>query len=120
MFDINIVIGKRHNLLKNYLIAALILFSMVPMGCKATYNKSTIAESVQKLIKKEYNLDGRAKLEGETLYLEVNLEGLVSTEQKILADMLKKVQGAALVITRVSLKRREHQVHGACGERADI
>ena len=72
-------------------------------GCKGSYTQSTVADSVQKLLKKEYNLDGRAKLEGETLFLEVNLEGLVSTEQKILTEILQKVQGASLVTTRVSL-----------------
>ena len=72
-------------------------------GCKASYPKASVTESVQKLIKNEYGLEGRAKLEGETLYLEVNLSGLISTEQKVLAEMLKKVQGASLIITRVSL-----------------
>lgn len=88
---------------KYFVIIPLLLFSAAFAGCKASYTKSNVEGSVQELIKKEYGLDGRAKLEGETLYLEVKLEGLVSTEQKVLADILKKVQGAALVITRVSL-----------------
>jgi hypothetical protein len=88
---------------KNLLIAALIAFSAFFTGCKASYPRGSVAGKVQELIKKEYNIEGRAKLSGETLYLEVNLAGLITTEQKVLAEILKKVQGASLVITRVAL-----------------
>jgi hypothetical protein len=72
-------------------------------GCSPSYPKGKITESVSSVIKKEYNLDGKAKLVGETLFLDVNLSGLITTEPKILTSILKKIQGAVLAITRVSL-----------------
>jgi len=88
---------------KHLLLSLVILFGMLSAGCKASYPKNSVAESVEKLIKKEYNINGQAKLTGDTLYLEVNLDGLVSTEQKVLTKILTKVEGASLVITRVAL-----------------
>lgn len=70
---------------------------------KVTYPKNKIAESVEALVKKEYNLDSKAKLIGGTLYLNVKLSGLTTTEQKALGEVFQKVQGAALAITRVAL-----------------
>jgi len=89
---------------KFYFIAVFTLMGILAFsGCKASYPKSSVTESIQDLIKKEYDINGRAKLTGDTLYLDVSLEGLVSPEQKVVTDILKKIQGASLVITRVSL-----------------
>jgi len=81
----------------------LIALSLVLSGCKPSYPKDSVPASIEKLLKKEYKLDGHARLVGETVYLQVDLAGLVSTEQQALTDMLKQVQGASLVITRVAL-----------------
>ena len=88
---------------KYFYISALMLFGIVCAGCKASYPRQNVASSVEQLIKKEYKLNGQARLVGDTLYLEVNMDGLVSPEQKVLTAILTKVQGASLVITRVAL-----------------
>lgn len=77
--------------------------SIVLAGCAPSYPKDSVPVSIEKLLKKEYKLEGHAKIVGETVYLKVDLAGLISPEQKVLTDILKQVQGAALVITRVSL-----------------
>ena len=86
-----------------YIIFALILFCMVFAGCGPSYPKDSVPVSIEKLLKKEYKLNGHAALVGQTVYLEIDLEGLISPEQKVLTEILKKVQGASLIITRVSL-----------------
>ncbi|MFH0948480.1 MAG: hypothetical protein V1833_05735 [Elusimicrobiota bacterium] len=73
-------------------------------GCsKPTYPKDKLSESTQKILKKEYNLDGKIKLVGATLYLEVDLPELISTEKDLPGKILKKLNGAILTIVRISL-----------------
>jgi hypothetical protein len=88
---------------KNFIIAALIAASMAFAGCKPSYPKDNVPASIEKLLRQEYNVEGHAKLVGETVYMQVDLVGLVSTEQEALTAILKKVQGASLVVTRVAL-----------------
>ncbi|MHB9156055.1 MAG: hypothetical protein ACYC5N_10285 [Endomicrobiales bacterium] len=83
------------------LFSGLAVFAMT--GCGPTYPREKIADSVLRIIEKEYKLTGSAKLVGETLYLDVKLPGLVTTEQKVLSEVLEKVQGAVLAVTRVAL-----------------
>lgn len=85
----------------SFLILSISFFSF--SGCSPTYPKQNIAESVEKIVKKEYNLDGDAKLVGETLHLNIKLSGLTTTEPKVLNSILNKVQGAVFAVTRVSL-----------------
>jgi hypothetical protein len=83
-----------------------ILLSLCFLGltaCKPSYPRDSVPQAVQKIIKKEYNLDGKATLSGETLYLEVRLNGLLTTDPKRLGGLMKKVQGAVIAVTRVSL-----------------
>ncbi|MBN1822680.1 MAG: hypothetical protein JW803_00010 [Endomicrobiales bacterium] len=84
-----------------FLCAVFVLAGL--SGCKPSYPRAMVPDAVKKLVKKEYGLDGEAKLVGETLYLKIQLANLITTEQKALTDILKKVQGASLTITRVSL-----------------
>jgi hypothetical protein len=88
---------------KNLIILALISSCIVFPACKSSYSKDNIPASIEKIIKKEYNLEGHAKLAGDTVYLQVQLDGLVSTEEEALAEIYKKVQGASLAVTRVAL-----------------
>ena len=83
-------------------LCAAVLFPFF-QGCGPTYPKENIEEAAQRVIKKEYKVESRAELVGETLYLNINLPGLTTTEPGALAELLRKVQGAVLAITRVSL-----------------
>lgn len=88
---------------RTVLLLTLLTAGLGFSGCGPSYPKDSVTVSIEKLLKKEFKLIGHAKIIGETVYLEVILTGLVSTEQKVLTEILKKVQGAALIITRVSL-----------------
>jgi len=89
----------KHSFCSSILLLSLFAFS----ACAPSYPKEKITESVKSIIKKEYNLDGEAKLVGKTLFLDVKLPGLISTEAKTLTKVLDNVQGAVLAVTRVSL-----------------
>ncbi len=72
-------------------------------GCSPSYPKNQLPMALAKMIKKEYNLDSRVVLRGNTLYLDLYLSGIASTDPRMLNEILKKIQGAMLSITRVSL-----------------
>jgi hypothetical protein len=73
------------------------------IGCSPSFPKGKITDSLRLLLKKEYKIDSDVSLNGKTLYLNVKLKGLTSTDTKDLTDVLKVIQGAMLTITRVSL-----------------
>ncbi|MCX5782475.1 MAG: hypothetical protein NT145_07210 [Elusimicrobia bacterium] len=89
--------------LNGIVIYSFIIFSVFLSGCNPTYPVGNLTESIQKLVKKEYNLESKASLVGNTLYLDIKLEDISSTETKKLSAMLEKLQGAVLSIVRVSL-----------------
>ncbi|MCB4792307.1 MAG: hypothetical protein LHV68_10550 [Elusimicrobia bacterium] len=91
--------------LKDIRIILSFIFALVFMfnGCKPSYPKGQIEESLSKVLKKEYNIDSKVVLKTNTLYLDINLLGLTSTEVKALSDVLKTVQNAMLTITRIAL-----------------
>jgi len=84
----------------------LIFLTVLNTGCKkVSYPKDKIEESTVKILKKEYKLDGRAKLVGNTLYLDIELPELFSVEEteNLPKKVLKKLQGAVLTVVRISL-----------------
>jgi hypothetical protein len=85
------------------LLSVVFLTGSLLAGCTPSYPKAHIADSVQKVVKKEYGLDGKAQLSGDTLYLDVKLSGLTTTNTKDLTEVMQKVQGAVLAVTRVAL-----------------
>lgn len=84
----------------------LLLFCtlLIPLaGCRPTYPREKVAESVLKIIEKEHAITGNAALVGDTLYLDVKIPGMVTAEQKTLPGVISKAQGAVLAVTRVAL-----------------
>ena len=86
-----------------FIVFTFIIFSAVFTGCNPSYPADRLTDSIQALVKKEYNLESKAFLVGNTLYLDIKLEDISSTEAKKLTAMLEKLQGAVLSIVRVSL-----------------
>lgn len=86
-----------------FYFAGVVFGILLLAGCGPTYPRAKVADAVERIIEKEYGLFGRAHLTGTTLYLEVVMPGLTTTEQDQLSKVLEKVQGAALAVARVSL-----------------
>lgn len=72
-------------------------------ACKPTYPKNELPRALETLIKKEYHLEGHAKLIGKTLYLAIELPELAANETEIPKEAMSKLQGAVLSIVRTSL-----------------
>lgn len=70
---------------------------------RPTYPANRVAQSVEELIKKEYGMDGTARVAGQTLYLDIHLAGLATTDTKKLSAVMEHIQGAVLTVTRVAL-----------------
>jgi len=95
---------EQHNIpVKGLLTLLSIGLVLLLNGCGPSYPGDKITDAVKRVVKKEYKLESTAKLSGDTLYLDVQLAGLNSTETKALSGVFKKVQGAVLIITRVCL-----------------
>lgn len=84
-------------------ILPLIASSVFFTGCHISYPETSLIESIEQLVKKEYNLDSEAKFVDGTLYLEIKLDELTTTEPRKINAMLEKLQGAVLSIVRVGL-----------------
>jgi hypothetical protein len=98
--------SKKIAFMKKIVVLGCIIISGLALsmtGCKATYPKEQITSSIEKIIAKDYQLKGKARLTGGTLYLEIELAGMISTEPKSLNALMDKVQDAFLTITRVAL-----------------
>jgi len=86
-----------------FYLSILPIFFFFPSCSKPSYPKEKLQEAAKKILKKEYNLDGSLKLVGRTLYLEIELPELFSTQKDIPKKVFKKLQGAVLTIVRISL-----------------
>lgn len=91
------------NIPKAILLLVFCAFLAALGGCKPTYPREKVTESILKIIEKEYAITGNAVLVGNTLYLDVRIPGMVTSDQKMLPKVLDKAQGAVLTVTRVAL-----------------
>lgn len=82
----------------------LIIFAAGLWACgRPSYPAHRVAQSAQEMLKKEYGLDGVARMVGGTLYLDVRLPGLTTTDTKMLESTIEKIQGAVMTVTRIAL-----------------
>ena len=79
---------------KSFILLFSIHYSLITVfftGCsKPTYPKNKLEISAKKILKKEYNLDCSLKLVGKTLYMEVKLSDMLSTEKNLPEKVIKK------------------------------
>ncbi|MGA2091743.1 MAG: hypothetical protein ABSH12_09840 [Endomicrobiales bacterium] len=85
------------------ILVILLLFIGLSACNRPSYPANRVASAVQEMIKKDYGIDGTAKVVGETLYLDIRLNELTTTDTKKLSTVMEKIQGAVLTITRVAL-----------------
>jgi hypothetical protein len=70
---------------------------------KSLYPKNDIAQSLEKLVKKECNQDSKAYLVGRTLYLDMELDGITSADDKTVLQAMHKMDLAVFAVGRVVL-----------------
>ena len=72
-------------------------------GCAPSYPKAGITKSLERILKDEEHLSGRAHLVGKTLYLDIQLPELAGLKSEVPKEAMKKLEGAVLSVTRASL-----------------
>ncbi len=73
------------------------------VGCKATYQKDTLKESVKLLAMKEYNLDVEVEQVGRTLGVRFKVKNLLTELYSGDDSIYKQMNGLFTVLARVSL-----------------
>ena len=87
-----------------FFIAVAVLCSLFVLNaCGVTYPKETLIESLEALVLKESGVEAKVFLAGQTLYLDLELDDLVSKEQQKVYDATMKMQSGLSSITRVVL-----------------
>jgi hypothetical protein len=70
-------------------------------ACSVTYPKNNIPQSLEKLVKKECNKDSKAYLVGRTLYLDIELGGITSADDKTVLQAIRKMNFDLVVFAAV-------------------
>jgi hypothetical protein len=70
---------------------------------RPTYPKKELPQAVQKLFKKELDVDAVSRLVGKTLYVAFKLDGLISSDFEIPKKVIKQIESAMLSIARIGL-----------------
>ena len=63
--------------LNSLILISLLLFSGCSSETRPTYSKENLAQSIQDICKKEYNLEIKARLVGDTLWVYLSVEELL-------------------------------------------
>jgi hypothetical protein len=81
----------------------LLVFVFFFNACSVTYQKNDIAQSLEKLVKKECNQDSKAYLVGRTLYLDIEFAEITSADDKTISQTVHKIDFAVFAAIRVVL-----------------
>lgn len=87
--------------LKNIICLLIVVFLL--NSCGVTYPKEDIVTDLEKLVKKECSQDSKAFVVGKTLYLDMQLDGLTSQDQKTASQVIHKIVIASTAMIRVVL-----------------
>ncbi|MDR3113341.1 MAG: hypothetical protein LBU09_03100 [Endomicrobium sp.] len=90
-------------ILKKFLFLALPFFIVSCGVWNASYPKDKLNEILAEMVKKDTGIDAVVEKYGRTLYLDMPLKDLTSSEADKVNEAVKKMQSAVLAITRVVL-----------------
>lgn len=80
-------------------LLCIFLFS----SCGVTYPKENLTDLLEEMVKKETGIDSEAVIIGQTLYLDIELEGFVSDDRMERNNSIKNLETAIHLTTRVVL-----------------
>jgi hypothetical protein len=72
-------------------------------ACGVTYPKNELAQSLEKLVKKDCNQDSKAHIVGKTLYLDMELDELMYESDEAVSQAIHKMRLAVFAAERVVL-----------------
>lgn len=88
-------------MLKLFFNCFLIVFLF--SSCAPSYPKETLITDIKKLVKKESGQDCELSKINNTIYLDMQMKGLSSTNTEVLNETIGNLQNAVFAITRVAL-----------------
>ncbi len=72
-------------------------------SCAVSYPKETLHDDIKRLVKKESGLDCAVTKINTTIYLDMEMNELISTDQEVVGKAINAIQTAVFTITRVAL-----------------
>jgi len=81
----------------------LMLLVFITSGCKPTYPRAKVSDSIIELCKKEYNTEVKVKSEGKTLGVYMSLNNLLDSSLQPSEESFEKLGDVLHVLSRVAL-----------------
>ncbi len=72
-------------------------------SCGPSYPKGTLLPDIEKLVKQESGCDSKAYLVKDTLYLDMPMDNMVSSDNKVFSQALSSLQNGIFAVTRIAL-----------------
>jgi len=88
-------------MLKYFVCSLIIFFSFC--SCGPSFPKETLVQDIEKLVKKESGVLPKVEIIKDTLYLDLEMENIVSLQSEVVAEAISSLQSAVFTITRIAL-----------------
>ncbi|WP_413853949.1 hypothetical protein [Candidatus Ruminimicrobium bovinum] len=85
-----------------YLICSLAMFFSF-CSCAPSFPKETLVQDIEKIIEKESGILPKVEIIKDTLYLDLEMEDIVSLQSEVVSKAISSLQSAVFAITRVAL-----------------
>ena len=88
-------------MLKYFVCSLIICFSFC--CCGPSFPKETLVQDIEKLVEKESGILPKVTIIKDTLYLDLEMENIVSLQSEVVSEAISSLQSAVFAITRVAL-----------------
>lgn len=85
-----------------YLIFSLLLFFSF-CSCAPSFPKETLVQDIEKVVEKESGILPKVEFIKDTLYLDLEMEDIVSLQSDVVSKAINSLQSAVFAITRIAL-----------------
>ena len=97
-----IIVKKKVTLMFKYFICSLVLFFSF-CSCTPSFPKETLVQDIEEIVQKESGVLPKVELVKDTLYLDLEMENIVSLDSSAVTKAINSLQSAVFAITRVAL-----------------
>ena len=88
-------------MLKYFVCSLIIFFSFC--SCAPSFPKETLVQDIEKIVEKESGILPKVEIIKDTLYLDLEMENIVSLQSEVVSEAITSLQNAVFAITRVAL-----------------
>ena len=86
---------------KYFICSLIICFSFC--SCGPSFPKETLVQDIEKLVEKESGVLPKVEIIKDTLYLDLEMEDIVSLQSEVVSKAISSLQSAVFTITRIAL-----------------